>query len=112
VFGRSRRSLRAEIRALEASLDVSKRETRAARGDCGIATRDMETWRRRAIENADRLIAEANAHRECRRQLAAHERQAQRLAQLEAANDAAYQVVLTRPALPRQRKTRALEVAS
>lgn len=109
LFGRS---LRRQIRDLKERLDVSKRETRAARGDCGIATREMETWKRRAIENADRVVDVELDLRECRRQLAAHQREAVRLAELEAANEAAYQVVLTRPALPRQRKARELEAAS
>lgn len=104
------RSLRRQIRDLEERLDISKRETRAARGDCGLATRDMETWKRRAIENAGRVVNAELDLRECRRQLAAHQREAARLAQLEAANEASYQVVLTR--LPRQRRVRELEAAS
>ena len=97
MFGRSRRTLRAEVLDLQDRLDVSRRETRAARGDCGIATREMHVWRRRAVETADRVVDVELQLRGCRREIAAYERKA-------------YREVL--PTLPQQRTALVLDVAS
>lgn len=72
------RSLRRQIRDLEERLDISKRETRAARGDCGLATRDAETWERRAVEFADRVTEVEYRLRDLNRLLHQYERQANR----------------------------------
>jgi chromosome segregation ATPase len=76
MFGRSRRMLRAEIRDLEARLDTSRRETRAARGDCGLATRDAETWQRRAVEFSNRVTEVEYQLRDLNRLVHQYERRA------------------------------------
>lgn len=97
MFGRSRRTLRAEIRDLEARLDTSRRETRAARGDCGLATRDAETWEQRAIEWSNRVTEVEYRLRDLNRLVHQYER-------------AAHQELLGRPA--RRGHGAVLEVAS
>jgi hypothetical protein len=78
MFGRSKRMLRAEIRDLEARLDTSRRETRAARGDCGLATRDAEAWERRAIEFSERVTEVEYQLRDLNRLVHQYERAAHR----------------------------------
>lgn len=97
MFGRSRRTLRAEIRDLEARLDTSRRETRAARGDCGIATREAQMWERLAVKHADRVTEVEYRLRDLNRLVHQYER-------------AAHQELLGRPA--RRGHGAVLEVAS
>lgn len=59
MFGRSRRALRRELRDLQERLDVSKRETRAARLDCGQERRDKAVLARTAEHVGDDRIADA-----------------------------------------------------
>jgi hypothetical protein len=56
VFGRS---LRRQIRVLQEQLDISKRETRAARLDCGQERRDKAVFQRAAEHIGDDRVADA-----------------------------------------------------
>lgn len=74
----TKRQLRRENEQLREQCALERRKAIAARGDEGLANRDAETWQRRAIENADRLIAAEYELRHLRRVTAAYERQALR----------------------------------
>lgn len=74
----TKRQLRREIRELERRAEQRRREAIAARGDAAVANGEAETWKRRAYESADKLIAANYELRELQRRNAAYERAAHR----------------------------------
>lgn len=74
----TKRQLRRENKQLREARAVDRQMAIAARGDEAIANGEADLWKRRAIENADRLIAASREIRELRRLNAALERAARR----------------------------------